>query len=204
MPLVSRPQSYDDRLADTLVRRRYDARIKPLSTVLSFDDLIDAPFCRSLTEELALGDRAWEVHLATPDLWQQLPESPGLYMFVLTPQLRLRRAHPQGFSMLPRTLYVGKAGSTDGNGSLKARYRSEYQHYVCRDPERLWEEIVVSDRKALMRKYLNVAPLHYWYLEIAERDTIRRLETSLIKLLNPPLNSQGVTKMRISPPVPAF
>jgi hypothetical protein len=204
MPPSATPQTYDVRLAETLVRRRYDSRIKPLSTVLSLDDLIDGVFCQSVSKELALGGRAWEVHLATPGLWQQLPESPGLYMFVLTPQLRLNRAHPVGVTALPRTLYVGKAGSVDGKGTLKARYRDEYQHCLCQDPDRLWEDIVVSDRKALMRKYLNLAPLHYWYLEVAERETIKRLELNLIKLLNPPLNSQGTTKMRIAPPVPAF
>lgn len=205
MPSTAIPATYDSRLADALTRRRYDTAIKPLPTVLSFQDIIDEKFCKSVSQELAKDGRAWEVRRATSALWEQIPETPGLYMFVLTSHLRLKMAYPESEATLPRALYVGKAGSSNGSGTLRARYRAEYKNYVCCDPDRLWEETASSDRKAVLRKYLNLWPLHYWYLEIAERETIGRLETSLIKLLNPPLNAQGVTKMRpVGPAVPAF
>ena len=197
--------SYDVRLADTLIRRRFDSSIKPLSSVLSLDHLIDASFCKNVSQELAKDGRCWEVRLATPELWKQIPEAPGLYMFVLSPHLRLKMANPECETSLPRVLYVGRAGVSEGSGTLKARYRSEYGKYVCCNPERLWEGASTSNRKTALRKYLNLWPLHYWYLEIAERETIGRLETGLIKLLNPPLNLQGTAKMRpVGPAVSAF
>jgi hypothetical protein len=70
------PSTYASRLADALTRRRYDSAIKPLSTVLSFQDLIDANFCKTVSQELAKDGRAWEVHRATPALWEQIKSLP--------------------------------------------------------------------------------------------------------------------------------
>jgi len=126
-------------------------------------------------------------------------------MFVLTPGLRLKMAYPEMEMTLPRALYVGKAGSSSGSGTLRARYRTEYKDYVCCDPDRLWDESPTLDRKSVLKKYLNLWPLQYWYLEVAERETISRLETGLIKLLNPPLNWQGTAKLKPKgSAVPAF
>jgi hypothetical protein len=197
--------TYDDRLAAALIRKRHDTPIRPLISVLAFNDLLDAAFCKEISRQLAEGDRRWEIHRATSDLWQQIPDRPGLYMFVLAPNLLLRQAHPEREIAIPQTLYVGRAGSASGSGTLRARYKSEYRHYVASDPERLWEESAESDRKATLRKYLNVAPLQYWYIEVANRDYIKGLEAALIKLLNPPLNIQGTLKMRPRGPLlPAF
>jgi hypothetical protein len=196
MPARSTPVTYDNRLADALTRRRFDSAIKPLTALLSLQDLLNAEFCKNVTQELAVGGRAWEVQRATPELWQQIPDRPGLYMFVFNPHLRLKMAHPETETALPRALYVGRAGSASGSGTLRARYRTEYKNYVCCDPDRLWEDVSGNERKHLLRKYLNLWPLQYWYLEIAERETIARLEKGLIKLLNPPLNYQGTAKLR--------
>jgi hypothetical protein len=125
-------------------------------------------------------------------------------MFVLTPHLRLKMAHPITEIALPRTLYVGKAGGTSSRGTLRARYQAEYKNYVCRNPDLLWQKCA-NDRSATLKKYLNLWPLHYWYLEMTDVDAIGRLEKGLIRLLNPPLNNQGVAKMRpLGPPVAAF
>ncbi len=197
--------TYDDQLAAALTRRRHDAPIKPLVSVMALNDLLDAAFCREIARQLAEGGRRWEIHRATADLWQQIPDRPGLYMFVLCPNLTLRQAHPEKDVTIPQTLYVGRAGSASGSGTLRARYKSEYRNYVANDPDLLWEETADLDRKASLRKYLNVAPLQYWYLEVENRNYIRGLEAALIKLLNPPLNIQGTLKMRPRGPlVPAF
>jgi len=196
MPSNSSPNTYDSRLADALTRRRFDPSIRPLPALLSLQDLLDAQYCNSLTQDLAAGGRAWEVQRATPELWHQIPDKPGLYMFVLAPHLRLKMAHPETETTLPRALYVGRAGSASGSGTLKSRYRSECKNYVCSDPDRLWEDVSGNERKLMLRKYLNLWPLQYWYLEVEERDKIARLETGLIKLLNPPLNAQGTARLR--------
>jgi hypothetical protein len=205
MPPAPTPASYDSRLSDALTKRRYGNAIKPLTAVISLQDLLDADFCRNVSQELAKDGRAWEVRRATPDLWQHIPDAAGLYMFVLAPHLRLKMAHSEIETGLPRALYVGRAGTVSGSGTLKARYRTEYKNYVACDPDRLWDETQTLDRRGVLKKYLNLWPLQYWYLEIAERETIGRLETGLIKLLNPPLNSQGTAKLRpIGSAVPAF
>jgi hypothetical protein len=196
MPAGSTSITYDNRLADALIRRRFDSAIKPLTALLSLEHVLDAEYCKNITQELAAGGRAWEVLWATPELWQQIPDKAGLYMFVFNPHLRLKMANPEAETALPRAIYVGRAGTASGNGTLKARYRTEYQKFVCRNPDRLWEDLSGNARKPLLRKYLNLWPLQYWYLEIAERETIARLETGLIKLLNPPLNYQGTAKLR--------
>ena len=197
--------TYDDRLTAALTRRRHDTPIKPLLSAMAFNDLLDAALCKEISQQLAEGDRRWEIHRATSDLWQQIPDRPGLYMFVFAPLLFLRQAHPEREVTIPQTLYVGRAGSASGSGTLRARYKTEYRNYVACDPERLWEENPDADRKATLRKYLNVSPLQYWYLEVENRDYIKGLESALIKLLNPPLNIQGTLKMRPRGPlVPAF
>jgi len=187
--------NYLERLQATILRRKHDA-MQPLLSVLSVAELVDHSFCRSMSEELSLGQRSWEVRKATPDLWQQLPETPGLYMFVFIPCLKLRMASPERLLSIPYALYVGCAGC-EGSGTLRSRYQTEYRRYVTQDPEYLWDIQNARDRKTLLKKFLNLYPLEYWYLEVQERETIKRLETQLIKVLNPPLNSQG--KVRLHP-----
>ena len=175
-----------------------------LELILALSELTDFSFCEATASELQKDDRRWEVRRATPELWEQLPLSRGLYMFVFVPPLELRIAQrPQSRESFRYTLYVGKAGAGDSDGTFRSRYKSDYCQHVAQNPERLWEPHSRS-RADLLAKYLNLYPLEYWFLEVAERDTISRLETSLIKLLNPPLNIQGTIKMRPGKPGPAF
>lgn len=201
-----RPVTYEARLVAALVRRKHDP-MPPIEFVLPLSELIDVAFCGSVSEDLHEGGRRWEVRKATPDLWQMLPLSGGLYMFVLVPELILNVAQPERCEKLRYALYVGKAGSRPGaTSSLRSRYKAEYRNYVCKDPELLWSSPVgLRRREELLRKYLNLHPLEYWYLEVSEREIIDRMENSLIKLLNPPLNLQGKLKLRpVGKAVPAF
>jgi hypothetical protein len=178
-----------------------------IEMVLSLSDLVDCAYCETVSDELHKNGRRWEVRKATPELWEQLPVKSGLYMFVLVPNLMLRRAHPERADKLQYALYVGKAGSRPGQtSSLRSRYKADYRHYLGQDPDLLWSRVAPPRRREdVLRKYLNLYPLEYWYLEIPETETIDRMEKSLIKLLNPPLNSQGKTKLRpIGKAVPAF
>jgi hypothetical protein len=128
-------------------------------------------------------------------------------MFVLVPAMMLKVAHPERGEKIRYVLYVGKAGSRPGlTSTLRSRYKTEYRYYVGQNPDLLWRRVADPKRREdILRKYLNLHPLEFWYLEIAERETIDRMEKSLIKLLNPPLNSQGKTKLRpAGKAVPAF
>lgn len=195
---------YHARLKATLVKRKHDP-MPPIQLVLSLADLVDTSFCKSVSTELYADDRRWEVRLATPELWEQLPLKGGLYMFVLVPELTLMRAEPERGENFRYVLYVGKAGSRPGQtSSLRSRYKAEYRHFLWQDPDLLWRADTRS-REEVLRKYLNLYPLEYWYLEITDGETIDRLEKSLIKVLNPPLNIQGKTKLRpVGKPFPAF
>ncbi len=194
------------RLTAALVRRKYEP-MPPIEMVLPLSDLVDGTFCAAVSEELHKDGRRWEVRKATPELWEQLPLKGGLYMFVLVPALTLKRAHPERDEQLRYALYVGKAGSRPGlTSSLRSRYKEEYRYYLGQDPDLLWSRVAGPKRREdVLRKYLNLHPLEYWYLEIADREAIDRMEKSLIKLLNPPLNFQGKTKLRpAGKAVPAF
>jgi hypothetical protein len=198
--------TYQTRLLAALVRRKHEP-MPPIEVVLPLSELIDTAFCESVSEDLYKDGRRWEIRKATPDLWQMLPLSGGLYMFVLVPELMLNVAHPERSEKLRYALYVGKAGSRSGfTSNLRSRYKAEYRHYVSQDPELLWSlPTGLKRREDVLRRYLNLHPLEYWYLEISEHETIDRMEKSLIKLLNPPLNLQGKIKLKpVGKAVPAF
>ena len=181
---------YQEQLASAIVQRKH----KPLPALdfqIPLSELMDESFCRSVASELKKGGRSWESRKATPDLWQFLPDRSGLYMFVFTPDLSFSLAsRPDEPVSLRYALYVGKAGAGESSGTLKSRYRNDYKRYVAQDPRLLWE-LEPTNRTTLLRKYLNIYPLEYWFVEVVETEEIGRIETSLIKLLNPPLNTQG-------------
>lgn len=195
--------AYQQQLQAAFTRRKHDP-LPSLQLVLPLSELMDLAFCASLSTELKKEDRAWEVKNATPELWNQIPQTSGVYMFVLKPPFTLQMASTEKAVCLRYTLYVGKAGSRPGSSSLRSRYKSEYRNYVCQNPDHLWDLPEPHRREEMLRKYLNLYPLEYWYLEIQEIETIDRIEKHLIKVLNPPLNSQGRVKLKAGRPRPAF
>jgi hypothetical protein len=175
-----------------------------LPFALPIDKLMDDAHCRHIAEALKSLGGGWMSKKATKDLWRQLPEEPGLYMFVWTPclSMTLERApdNPHRFCWI---LYIGKTGDR-GAMTLRQRYRSGYAKYVERDPEALWDKQEPKGRAARLARYLRIQPLEYWYIVINDRPKIDQLEKRLVALLSPPLNRTGLPKLQINRPEKAF
>ena len=204
MPHPNAPSLFEDKIRKSLLRHRDESPIS-LSFRLSVTHLLDAEGCLLLTQELQTVGSPWEHAPATPELADLLPTCRGLYMFVWHPPLVLTAAkgretceHNQRF-----VLYVGKAAGGD-NGTIRGRYKNEYQRYVCKDPEQLWNLETTAGRQQRLRKYLSLWPLEFWHTEVETSGIIRNLETRLIKMLSPPLNVQLRPRFKLGRPESAF
>jgi hypothetical protein len=163
-----------------------------LSIDLPMSPLMDSVRCQELTKLLAEVADAWETKWAMPNLWQQLPKSPGLYMFVWAPELDFAMAkHNVPSTRFRWALYVGKAGDVHGQGTLQARYHADYAKHTQRDPEALWTNSEPANRTERLQHYLRLRPLEYWWAVVEDRKRIQTLERQLIRMLNPPVNRQG-------------
>lgn len=187
-------------LADALVEHRDDPT-PFLDLQLPLLKLLDVAYCKSVNKKLRDVAGEWEVMLATQHAADRLPAEPGLYMFVWRPALRFQsRAKPDSFAYI---LYVGKAGAEKSDSTIKKRYR-EYTRYLAGEPDLLWREPLVRDRRNKFGRYLKLEPLELWYTVIPDRQEVSRLERQLVHMLNPPLNDQMTPKGRLTAPQPAF
>jgi len=164
---------------------------------------MDQDFCQTVTDELRLHGAKWECRKALPTLHHQVPAKSGVYMFVYRSTLRLDTANDDSFNPT-WVLYVGRAGYSNNNSTLKNRYKSEYSKYVGGNPEILWNNEPITCRADFLKRYLSIYPLQYWYCIIPDRDKIKLIEDRLIKLLSPPLNRNSRPRLMILPPQPAF
>ncbi|MFN2505376.1 MAG: hypothetical protein ABR540_14325 [Acidimicrobiales bacterium] len=187
-------------LADVLAEQR-DEPTPFLDLQLPLLRLLDVPYCESVNKKLVEVAGEWEVMVATERAADRLPAEPGLYMFVWRPPLRFKSpAKPDSFAYI---LYVGKAGAEQSDSTIKKRYR-EYARYLAGEPDLLWREPLVRDRRNLFGRYLKLEPLELWYTVIPDRQEVSRLEKQLVHMLNPPLNDQLTPKVRLTTPQPAF
>lgn len=188
-------------LADALIEHRDDPT-PFLDLRLPLLKLLDMPYCGALTKKLEDVAGEWETMKATQRAADRLPAQPGLYMFVWRPPLLFRAPRkPDSFAYI---LYVGKAGAEQSDATIKSRYR-EYARYLEGDPELLWEEPLVRDRRNLFSRYLMLEPLELWYSVIPDRQEVSRLERQLVHMLNPPLNDQLTPRRgRFKTTEPAF
>lgn len=175
------------------------------SPVLSLDvpllRLLDGPGCGSLDKKLREVAGEWEVMLAKERLWESLPKSPGIYMFVWRPTFRWHvSARPDSVCYY---LYVGQTGAGASGATLRDRYKS-YTKYLAGSPDKLWEEPAVRTRTSTFERYLKLEPLEFWYTVVQSPSEVNLLEDQLIKLLMPPLNGQRAPKVRLTTPRPAF
>ena len=188
-PLLATPSAFRGRIRKSLLRHRDEPPI-PLPFKLSITHLLDAEACSLLTEDLETGCSSWEYACATPELGTCLPKCGGLYMFVwhpelfLTTEVNVEKKHGQR-----HVLYVGKA-SGGPNATIRYRYENEYKQYLCQDPEQLWEKFATRNRHTLLKTYLCLWPLQFWYKEVRMQSRIKNLEGRLIRMLSPPLNTQ--------------
>ena len=195
-----------DRLA---LVNRYNPPL-PLQLSLPLDAAIDRAFCEQMSRSV-LAKGQWQVHEATKDLAEHLPDQPGLYLFIWRipfpmPTLRDKTMHMRS------VLYVGQAGADNNTGTLRKRYQSEYASIVGADPAALWQSDM-SSRASRLSRVLNLRHLEYWHIINQARDHLRDYETILIRFFNPPGNTQSTTGGRdnvksipatIRQPIPAF
>lgn len=158
--------------------------------------LLDLARCRAWEEELKKRATKWEVRQATVDLWRQIPDVPGLYMFVWKPPLHFQMegfAKPHAFSWV---LYLGLAGAGSSKNTLKYRYKKEYSNYLNGNPTNIFAKATSGGRTELFKRWLLLRPLEYWWAEVSDTDQLIELEKQMIKLLAPPLNTQHNRKLR--------
>lgn len=194
-----------------LVHRHRDEPSPTLPVEWPLLRLIDQAGTGTLVQDLTESGAPWESYEATERLWEMLPESPGLYMFVWRPWFRFRMAEPSAATdikpnAMSQILYIGQAGASPDNGgsTLRHRYRS-YCRHLRADPKVLWTPTLRLTRPDLAR-YLTLRPLEYWFTVVNDRSEIKSLETRLIELFNPPINQRNSPKIRshFGRPQPAF
>ena len=199
-------ETQERRVREALARNRDRPSIN-LSFDFPINWQIDLELSETLAKDLKTHGAAWEILRATPDLASSIPPKHGVYMFVYRSHLKLQvadqSAHPLDHP-ITWVLYVGRAGSSASERTLRDRYKTEYCKYITGEIENLWSDHPNNQRTAKLKKYLNLWPLEYWFLTIEDRNTIEGLENRLIKLFAPPLNSNSKLSVTKGVPKPAF
>ena len=204
MPNPTAPSAFETRIRESLQRHADEPPI-PLGFELSVSHLLDTDRCDVLTQDLTTLGSPWECAAATQELADILPMCAGLYMFVWIPDFVLTTVGGKGTRDYRHqyVLYVGKAAG-GAHGTIRGRYKNEYQQYVCQDPELLWEIKTASRREQRLKKYLNLWPLEFWYKEVEHPEKITNLEKRLIGMLSPPINVQSKPRFKLAKQEPAF
>lgn len=149
---------------------RRDEPTPYISLQLPIDPLIDSDHCQAISEHLENHGSPWEYKLATKDLADQIPDEPGLYMFVWNPALRLV-CDDDARVFFRYVLYIGQAGAEAASkNTLRSRYQTEYANYLDKDPRLLWEQGIARKRHERLLKYLAVSPLEYWWSLIEDKE----------------------------------
>lgn len=181
----------------TVLDRHRDDVVPTLRMDVPIDRLLDASYLHNLDGDLKrLAPHGFERLIATPRCGPSIPDEPGVYLFVWSPQLTLQGAHPSDSIDVRFVLYVGKAGGTGSKATLRSRYHGEYRRYVGGSPENLWVKNLDEGREDRMKRWLSLTPLEYWYAVVEEEDEISSLEARLISLLGPPLNTVKGPRLR--------
>jgi hypothetical protein len=188
-----------------LVHKYRDEPAAPLVFEPAIEILIDSAHCDWLNKNIHQSGAKWERMIAVPDLWSQLPNERGLYMFVWRPRLALTFAAAPMEERFCWVLYVGRAGEKDAKkDTIRHRYQQEYSKYVGQNATCLWDVAPAEKREERLSRYLTLRPLEYWFLTLDDVRDIEVLERKLIRMLRPPLNQQHGRKLRPGKAVPAF
>ncbi|SDK78462.1 hypothetical protein SAMN05660337_1226 [Maridesulfovibrio ferrireducens] len=186
---------FDNERLRQMIQHYSDFAAPTLPMSCSIDKLINFDLCKTLSSTLIDQCTTWKTEKATSCLHNLLPNAPGLYMFVWSPLVQLK--FEDNIERTKVILYVGKAEK-----SLSSRYNQEYKKYFNDKFELLWDDNP-DNRRDKLNKYMQLRPMFYWYTVVKDVKAIEYLESRLIDLLSPPLNSQ-CPKVRLKPPVPAF
>ena len=150
---------------------------------------LDAAHCSVWERHLGEVASHWEQRKATPELWNQIPETSGLYMFVWKVPVGFD-VEGKGMQYFRCLLYCGQAGANESSGTLRKRYKTEYSKYLKGDPSQLFATSTPSGRKEELSRWLLLEPLEYWWAEVSDKSQLAALEKELIRILAPPLNVQ--------------
>lgn len=148
-------------------------------------------FYSLLSNDLSAVASPWESYPLGANIFQLLPEEPGLYMFVWKPSA-LRFRTDSNTLYFNKVLYLGKASV-----SLKDRFRNEYRRIIeAASPELFWDDAGVDSREMRLRRIFSLTPIDIWFCRVAVNNVnlIDNLETRLITLINPPGNIQRKLK----------
>ncbi len=161
---------------------------------------LDLEYASRLSMDLCDKGGVWERRQAVPELGSELPDEPGLYLFVWTPTLRLK---VDGKNVAPAR-HVLYAGMTDV--SLRRRFAGEYKRLLWAEPKLMWTDGAWQSRQGRLGAYLSVLDLEYWWLPYASPHVpeLADDEKRIIKYFNPPLNDKDRYRAEIAPPRKAF
>ena len=190
----------------TLLTVNRDNAPDPLELCLPLDRSLDETWCKATSGSI-LGRQCWNRRQATSELASQLPDKAGLYMFVWKCVFPMPVEDCKDFRFR-YVLYVGKAGDGNGNSSLRKRYEDGYAKIIGRSPESIWFRDARS-RDELLKRLFNFKDLEYWFMESGNIEHLGFHEATLIKLFNPPGNSQHFKssdslKGKLKSAIPAF
>lgn len=196
------------RAIEPLVSRYRDADSPSLDISWALLRLLDERFSQQLRKDLVDHGSGWEVLTATENCIEAVPESRGLYMFVWRPYFKFEPMTNGDSGYISQVLYVGKAGADSIGcrtaGTLRDRYKTYLKH-LTGDPKILWSRPRPARRAQLLENYLTLRPLEYWFNVISDCSEIPMLEDRLIKMLNPPCNTQQLPRLvSAGPALPAF
>ena len=174
----------------------------PISIDMPLTYQLDLTFSAAIMNDLNYECSPWVRAIATKQLTKSLPEKPGLYVFAFGPNMEIQFETGQNHRPLT-VLYIGQAGADGGN--LRQRYAGEYQKYVGEDPAILWKEFDgLPKRTDLLKRYLTIYPLEFWYTTSTSVSALLDLEKRMVHLLNPPLNMRLKPRLRKGRTTPAF
>ncbi|MEV4786607.1 hypothetical protein AB0K53_14345 [Streptomyces tuirus] len=187
-----------------LVARHREDDSPALMILAGLTRMLDAEAHKVLEDDLQSMAKPWEVFDARDNIGDQIPDDPGLYMFVWRPGPRHRVTTPGGTfeeGTFPYILYIGQAGGTQRNGSndssntLRKRFK-DYKRHLNGDAENLWTRQEPRRRAGRLSHFLPLGPLEFWCSSMEDRARISGLEKRLIRLYNPPLNDQHRPRIR--------
>lgn len=195
---------YEQELQDELDRRRYSAPLTlqfllPIETQLDQGQFV-------IFKDLKHNFDDWQCARAGSSLRRTLPVSPGLYMFVWSPNAPFevsRGAEKRTELPFSTVLYVGVAGD-----SIRERYDEYWRILEARRPEHLFETEDTS-RAGRFQKYLSIYPLQFWYAPLTSNNQrryhnkqrrilfLKNIEERVIRFFNPPINDQHTIKVNV-------
>lgn len=177
------------RLGSALALNRDEHIQLPFEVAPHVARLLDVAHCEQVSQALDSYLMKWERARATRELWEALPNEPGLYMFVWAPEISFSLADSKTPFKIQYVIYIGQAGWSSDN-TIKLRYKGEYSKYLDEYPESLWESWPKeTKRKERFKRFFQLRPLQFWYATCRSRSTeLGSLERKLIRLLSPPVN----------------